>query len=543
LESVPFVAVEDFGTTGLTGDTLQWQRVEGERNPFFAFFRAEGENAKSADNQRGRWGIGKFVFPRSSRISTFLGWTCTAEPFASHLLGRCILKSHAVEGVSFVPDGYFGQPVALDGGRIAAPVSDEDTVRSFREHFRLTRTRESGLSVVVPWPDRSIDTESVRNAVLSDWFHSLVTGELVVELRYPEGVERLDAETVFAAAAQLPEHIRRSVSSRLELSKASLAPAGSVLELGEPNSAGALKWNEAMVGEELRRRITEQLAGGNPVVLRVPLFVRRKDEHPEMVRSFISVVLAPDETDELLRPVYLREGIVVSDVRGRKVRGVRSLVVATDRPVATLLGDAENPAHTEWRPDTANFKDRYTYGPSVLSFVRDAPEKIMAAVRASERDEAPNLLVDFFSVPEVTPEQPLERPTPRDRRAGEDDPSPVVIPPAKPQRYRLFRVNGGFRLSAGDPQAPPPTEIRVRVAYDVRSGNPFKKYRTDDFRMFYDELKLSESSGAMLVAVNDNVATWRVTARDFSIEVTGFDVDRDLIVDVTALGGVDATQD
>ena len=64
-DSCPFIAYEDSGTTGLTGDTEQFHEVPGVRNPFYYFFRAEGQSNK-LETGRGRWGLGKFVFPRSS---------------------------------------------------------------------------------------------------------------------------------------------------------------------------------------------------------------------------------------------------------------------------------------------------------------------------------------------------------------------------------------------------------------------------------------------------------------------------------------------
>src|SRR5262249_25880984 len=98
---------EDFGTTGLDGDPNQWHRVEGVKNGFFTFFRAEGHSDKG-ELDRGRWGVGKTVFPRASRISTFWGVTTRASDGRRYLMGRSILKSHQITESRFVPDGYYG---------------------------------------------------------------------------------------------------------------------------------------------------------------------------------------------------------------------------------------------------------------------------------------------------------------------------------------------------------------------------------------------------------------------------------------------------
>src|SRR5262249_24313708 len=103
----PYLTFEYFGTTGLEGDPAQWHKVAGQKNGFFAFFRAEGYSEKG-EIDRGRWGVGKTVFPRASRISTFWGLTVRMSDRKGLLMGRAILKSHQLGDHRFVPDGYYG---------------------------------------------------------------------------------------------------------------------------------------------------------------------------------------------------------------------------------------------------------------------------------------------------------------------------------------------------------------------------------------------------------------------------------------------------
>jgi len=99
-----FLVFEDFGTTGLVGDWEQTDVIEGAKNAFFYFFRAEGATEKSAD-QLGRWGIGKQVFPRSSHAQTLFGYSVTEAHPKGFLMGSCILKYHEVDSKVYRPDG------------------------------------------------------------------------------------------------------------------------------------------------------------------------------------------------------------------------------------------------------------------------------------------------------------------------------------------------------------------------------------------------------------------------------------------------------
>src|SRR5205814_895981 len=72
---------------------------------------------------RGRWGVGKFVFPRSSRVSSFWAVTVRHGDLRRLLMGRAILKTHAIDGRRFVADGYFGEEGDVgQGDHIGAPI-------------------------------------------------------------------------------------------------------------------------------------------------------------------------------------------------------------------------------------------------------------------------------------------------------------------------------------------------------------------------------------------------------------------------------------
>ena len=149
----PFLLIEDFGTTGLTGNPEAWDSEGESRNNFYAFFRAEGQSDKSGVSL-GRWGVGKFVFPRSSRASSFFALTVPEGTASPLLMGRAILRSHRVRDTTFLPDGYWGvghddtKPVLLsdlplieNSGNVRNPAHDRARLRSW---FRgSTKTRRA----------------------------------------------------------------------------------------------------------------------------------------------------------------------------------------------------------------------------------------------------------------------------------------------------------------------------------------------------------------------------------------------------------------
>src|ERR1039458_89277 len=194
-EDCGFLVFEDFGTKGLTGDILEWRLERATQNAFFSFFRAEGNSAKSGENL-GRWGIGKQVFPTASRLHAMFGLTVRDGDPSRVLMGSAVVRTHSVGEQDFQPDGWFGcrdsesDPVK--------PVTDAHFIDSFANVFGLKRGNSPGLSIVVPSIDERVNAEDIRRGIIRSFFWPILLGGLIVELEAPNGIWRIDAETLAA---------------------------------------------------------------------------------------------------------------------------------------------------------------------------------------------------------------------------------------------------------------------------------------------------------------------------------------------------------
>lgn len=529
-----FLTFEDFGTSGLTGDSTQWKKVLGRENRFFNFFRAEGHSDKS-ETDRGRWGVGKTVFPRASRISSFWALTRRELDGARLLMGRTILKSHDLSnGTTCVPDGYFG--VKVDGSSIVLPVSDDKTIAQFCETFGLLRGHESGLSIVVPfYDDDEITTETILHAVVIGYFYPILSGELVVEIVGPDNVMTTLDQSNLADAAN---HFERSrpLMPVIQLSEwaRSLKESDKFL-LNRPAANRAPKWTPELFPDKGIEVLRSRFKAGDRIAIRIPIPVREKKKEPQW--SWFDVFLATDGSEKRGRPIYVRDGITISDVRGRTTHGVASLVLVTDRPLATLLGDSENPAHTQWQKECSHYRHKYETGVANIEFVANSVAEILRLLTESDVEEDPTVLIDLFSLPLPKKDDSLK--TRKKKPKKEDDPDsttddPVELPPPKPKGFRVTKSKGGFSIASGDPEARQPEQLLVEVAYDDRTRNPLKSwYRTD-----FDLAKLSISSpkelaeNIKLVSAGGNRLIAQVLKPEFKLNVTGFDERRNLFVRV-----------
>jgi len=527
-EPCSFLLYEDFHTTGLEGDVTQ-QFDENKRNPFFYFFRAEGRSAKS-ETDRGRWGVGKYVFPRSSRVSSVFGLTVRADDGKRLLMGTSVLKSHVASGKHFTPDGYFGEP--HKNTDFILPFDDAETLDAFSSDFRLSRRKESGLSVVVPWLDQEFTERQLVEAVVRDYFYPILTGGLCVIIETPSGKVEIDDTTLEDVVLGLDGDTSKELLELVDLGEWAARQKPQDIVRLKPANPERPEWTEALIPPEQLKPLRQKLENGEKFAVRVPLTVREKGAREKRSETYFDVFLQQGE-NESGRPVFVREGIIISDVRGAgtRARGVRSIVLVEHKALATLLGDSENPAHTQWQKDSSHFKGKYVFGATCIEFVTKSVASLVRLLAPDEEEEDSTLLLDIFSLP-ITEADEQKTKKKRKKKKGQDSEDDDVNVEPKLKRFRVQKVPGGFTVVRGDAGTKPPAKLDVRVAYDLRRGNPLNKYHPADFKVGKGDVRIEEHDGMKILKQEDNRLLIAIHDPDFRLTVAGFDQKRDLFVNV-----------
>ncbi len=530
----PFLVFEDFGTTGLTGDREQYEESSDSDNPFFYFFRAEAKTAKHGD-ARGRWGIGKQVFPRASKAQTFFGYTETDE--GGFLMGGCILKHHQAENAYYKPDGFWGDSKDVDGDLLTVPVSDRATLSQFQSDFRLTRTSgETGLSVIVPWLEEGDDATFSRDAlvlaILKDYFVPILEGRLEATVENDSGAVSITNASYRSVLGSLKAGADPGLTAEVEGIEALLWLAEKA-RAGDfqchkllPCSPAKAVWSAEMLTEEDAGDLRNALADGQVVGVTATLTVRPKGRKT-VVDSFTCYIAKAENS--IARACHVREDLIISDVKSPKVSGYTCLVRIDAGPLATLLGDAENPAHTEWQSSSRNFKDKYVYGGLTIDFVSRFASELLNRIHFASKELDRTLLVDLFSDPGP------ETSTPQPKRPGRDKRRPTTpipdLPPLTPPGYRIDQLPNGFALTSTPGALLPGTQIAIRAAYETSKGNPFRAYEVHDFD-FSDKNMTLDFDGGMVDLRNANELKVTVFGGAVDLRMTGFDINRDLQVKV-----------
>lgn len=544
----PFLVVEDFGTTGLTGDDAAHDVREDAPNNFFNFFRAEGYTNKDGSDQ-GSWGVGKVVFNCASRINTFLALTIPSDDGIPRLMGRSILKFHRCEADRYKSDGYWGDPGPDD---LIRPSRRQDEIRAVSRDFNLKRGNEAGLSVIIPWcsprdGDDDVDhisEEHLLKAALEGFFWPIAFGNLEVEVEGPSGSILVKADTMAEVLRHRPG--LAEVAKLVELASWGRGDGEArAHRLLRPAGQGAQRWSPEMIPPGVRDAVTSAIRGRGRVALTVPLRIRRKDEGGGgggggQDTQFTMYLEGAGE--DRSRPVFIRDQLVISNANARCVPGVRALVVIDHPVLSRLLRDAETVAHTAWTPGTAHFKSRYSFGKSVIEFVRSGVAEVVHLAQQGDEKPDATATAEFFSLVEAGDDKASKG---RGRKPGGSEAgglTPVPDPGPSRASFRVHPVDGGFAVGPGPAALRPGDSLVIRPAYSVRRGSALSAYDPRDFDLESEDMTLAVE-GARRVKAEGNMLMVELLASEFKVEVRGFDVDRDLEVDVRTVEAAHAEAD
>ena len=540
-ERCRFITIEDFETRGLEGDEAATSQSSSDKNGFFCFFRAEGVSEKQGDD-RGRWGLGKTVFPRTSRINAFFGLTVRVSDGRRLLMGNIALKTRTVLEEEWTPDGWFGA-LRADGVVLPSAVATEQDL--FARVFQLERTNEPGLSIVIPFIDA---TESpadlagmLEREVARSYFMPILAKQLEVQISHANGCQSVTADRI----KQLCDSKEFPAGEVCVVTLALAVGASIVHKVAIPRcSEDRQDWRSVVLSDELAKNARDHLEAGDIVRFEVPVSLFPQSGATTQQSHFV-VDCRRDElaTKSVVR--FVREGITISDERKAPAQGCFVALVQIDEgPLAAALGDAENPAHTKWNANSNDerMKQRYKYAPALVEFVRHAPNELLKSIYQRESAEDDFVLSDVF--PAGFLEEGRQAATGEGRKKPKRTAPVAPIPQARPRLIRVEAgIDGEFAVLPGTCVLENGKNhiVRVRVAYDRQSGNPLAKWDPADFVLGIANLKARR--GVRIIRCEANQLEFELQERDFEVRVQGFDNRRDLYISTAVKGATDDSAD
>lgn len=537
LDEVPFdtpsaLLIEDFGTKGLTG------RVSAKDNDNFSdFWRRHGKSHKTGKS-RGRWGLGKLVYSSTSQVGAFFGMTLRDGDNMPHLMGQTVLRLRTVDGFEYPPHAFFAHVENEDDPLRAFPVpgKDENLVNKFIEQFGVQRAAgQNGLSIIIPFPNPNFSIEAMIGTAIANYFYPIITGQLT--LRF--GELEVEPANVRELAHQYAMNKFTDIDALFDFIEAAYSCDSSSMIQMRPSWLDDGRLDEDDFEPEELEFIRGRYSEGALVSIRLPVTLSRKSG--EEVNTYFSVFLKKPADLSKGLDLYVRGGLTLPGEEKFRDKKALGAMIADEEDICSFLGYAENAAHTKWIGSAEKLKHHYRNPNKTIQAIRQSVVQLYDLLSEELEEEDELALQNFFWVDEPESKGPSKK---KPRK------TPVVIPPPPEPRPRYFSISsiaGGFAVMTPndvDPERFPQT-VKIEVAYDVETGNPFKKYSPLDFRLGKGsgiQVAFSGKSGKVLKAA-ENVLRVEVEKPPFKMHVTGFDDNRDIKVKLTREGGSNAEND
>jgi hypothetical protein len=552
---IPCLLVEDFGTTGLTGPLEPVDKAAAEQNEashrLFWFFKNVGRTSKTG-KQLGSFGIGKTVFPYSSQINTFFGYS-VREANAGNpeivLLGQSQLKEHRLgtKTTDYDPFGFYAWQEGDEASYEQRDISELPLLEDFRADFGLTRGNdETGLSVAIPYPAEGLTRKDLAKAAVVQFFLPILMGQLVVEINQGSDRVELSSQTLLEAIDRFDwrDGEAEPLKHRVRLAKWAILEGNSALvPLNRPKDVKLPKFEETMLPSEQRTALSQAFIAGSRLAFKVPVPVEPKSGGP--LWSYVEIFLEYERNSTIMDDIYVRKGLTLVDHDGEaRQRGLRSILIAEDGPIYEMLRSSENVAHTKWQQRGADrLKQQYERGPSKISYVLSVVQGLVQALLSPENEADWWTLADLFPEPQPSPLQ--DRPVPEKEKQGDvgrQEPEPPtedlgveVEVETKVRQWSAIPTADGIRVKANPRYEGEIRPMRFRAAYGLLNRQGFGKHDPADFS-FQDDKEMIETEGAAAEALEHNVVRIVPDNRDFSIQFKGFDRHRALDYQITTEG-------
>ncbi len=517
---VRLLCIEDFNTTGLTG---RFDKKDGDN--FSNFWRIMGKSEKS-HGKGGRRGLGKLVFAASSKLNTFFGVTCRRGDDGLFAMGHVILRNHTIDDVEYKPHGVWHDGRTEDKKELQLPTNDKTDLYNLQYISSFKRTVETGFTVLIPYLKDSITDQNIIDSVLKNYYFSILSNELVVTVGDTQ-IDSISYESVY----QRSHNVRNTIPLNFISSVRNLLDKNMPAVRASPIDSKTLnmkKIPEILYSKNQISVMREQYNNNEVVHVVIPVVLYDRNSYEKFIGDF-NLFLQSLENKDTAFKFFARGPIILPDeCRFFKGNCRAALIAKADDAVAAFLGDAENPAHTEWNPRALILEKNWDSPSKPLQLIRRSLQILFDLIAKPEESKDNDLLSEFFSLPSEPPDGKSEVGGPE--KGGNVPNPPTSSIPVKDLGFEIVKLDSGFILTRDNYSNKRPDTILVEMAYNRIGGNALGHYSKLDFDLYDPSTIEVEATQATIRKVTSNVLELIVTGPDYRLNVTLKDLNRDLFV-------------
>ena len=506
--------IEDFGTTGLLGDVR-----ENDEKDFHGLWKKHGISHKTGKSL-GRWGLGKLVYSLTSEIGVYFGLTLRPGDQKQYLMGQTVLNGRKMDSKDYPPHAFCSSIEGEGtGDPVTVPCDDEDFLQQFCKNFSVDRTKKTGLSIVIPFPNADFKTDTMINFAITNYYYAVASGNLILQVEdtviNKSNVRELAKKYAFDKLKDI-DNLFDFVEGTIEVAKVK-SYINMPAQWLDDSKLTADDFEEKTLEE-----IQSKFMAGELISLWLPVTISPKVG--SSIETGFAVFLKKPEDLLSGQDLYVRGGLLLPQESKFGHRLALGAMIAGEEPISQLLGYAENEAHTKWKIKTQKLTEHYKDSDKIVRAIKKSVVDLFDLIAGTEEQRDEDGSKDFFSM-----KKPIELVEKKKKKKKKKKTDPVKIEvKSKRPLTSISPTIDGFKLSGTDDLTDKklPREMTVKVAYDVVKGNPFKSFHLFDFNLQDNDIAI-DYEGIDGLKRFPNKLTFSVTSPKFKLNLRGFDVNRD----------------
>lgn len=530
-DTIDFLVVEDFGTSGLEGCYTD-SSVDGSSENWNAFWFREGEGAKPTRSNGGA-GQGKITLYTASAIRTVLALTHRVSDGKRLLLGCCRFRQNykiAGNAARWSKEGRWGE--TKDPEVLATPIEDVTLLAQLEEELGLKRNGRPGTTFIVPMPT-GISLDAIKEAVVNEFYFPIRRERLKVEI----GDVVVDSTSITKLArelgsggrhaSQFRSFLELAIKSHIDCPPMAKAKSGWVRDT---------KLSDICFEPAELKCLKAAFENSETINVDFPVRITKKDAS-EATTGLFRVILKQDLDGDQSHELFIRQDLGIDGERrlkgSRRIQPSLALTFIDDLVLSAFLATAEEPTHRTWNAKRPKLAAQYKSPGEVLNAVRNAALRLVEFLTpAGKRDDT--ALSIYFADPTAPPVK---------RKGGKGtttestnaDPAPEIpeIPAPRTKPVDFVALANGFTVKSNPPEMilrTLPLRCEVEVAYATTFGDPFGQWDAAEFWLNDEKAFPINISGVSDLVRDGNQISFNMTHPVSEIQITGFDANRQLEV-------------
>jgi hypothetical protein len=554
-----FLVIEDFNTNGLRGSISSIRPNKEQEEKYgsnYWFFEWKSGETNKISGGRGSWGIGKAVLSAASRLKTILVYSerqdkhCPEKNTTGILFGHSILKYANVDGQRLRPYRNWMSEKEINGQKIHVPSSESSEIRKFSKDWRVSRKQgEFGTSIVIPFVKEAINAKRLTQCIIQDYFIAILDEVVVCEVIDENGhVRHLSKDNLIALIEEMDEDgLTSATKGKDELIGFCKMYQKRIAKSTERHLIRSSfdtinDWSTINFSEDEKKKFESDLEEGRCLEFVVQTEVPTSRVGSHKTDQFY-VLFSKLGVEGISKTLFTRRGIIIPEAhRDSKIAGLLSMVIIEEgesNELQQMLRLSEGPAHKNWTPKGDKVHARY----DVKALKKTINWVKVSAITLHKKMQPDQNIADDRSLARYFPdEEPLNNShgdatgegenvegTPEGGQGGSGG-------KGAPRGGRLLRIDSGPTMGSivlrpiDASKMQIGMKFEIETAYALRGGDSFAAWDMEDFKIvdLYDE----KNSSGVEINFSENKAQFVLEQLDFSILFSGFDVNRDLSIDV-----------